>query len=175
MSSLENSECEEIKNLYNTFKDDLKSDISNETISNKNDCYIIKKSWDTELSKNFNNYNRNTFRNKFKSNYSNQPSTSNLPDKSPEFINDLKNLINCLKNEEKLILENFDLIELVAKKTGLKARKNVLNYMAGNNKILLLYKYENNAILIENASSIVEGISKNTKKIYLIKIKLKKL
>ena len=170
MSSLENTECEEIKNFYNTFKENLKSDISNETISNKKDCYIIKKSWDTELSKNFNNYNRNTFRSKLKRNYSNQPSIFNLPNESPEFINDLKNLINCLKNEEKLILENFDLIELVAKKTGLKARKNVLNYMAGNNKILLLYKYENNAILIENASSIVEGISKNLKRIYQINI-----
>ena len=173
MSSIENSECEAIKNYYNTFKENLKSDISNETVSNKKDCYIIKKSWDTELSKNFNNYNPNTFRSKFKRNYSNQTSTFNLPNESPEFINDLKNLINCLKNEEKLILENFDLMELVAKKSSLKSRRSLLNYIAGNNKILFEYKFENEAILIENASSIVEGISKNTKKIYLIKIKLK--
>ena len=173
MSSIENSECEAIKNYYNTFKENLKSDISNETVSNKKDCYIIKKSWDTELSKNFNNYNPNTFRSKFKRNYSNQTSTFNLPNESPEFINDLKNLINCLKNEEKLILENFDLMELVAKKSSLKSRRSLLNYMAGNNKILFEYKFENEAILIENASSIVEGIFKNTKKIYLIKIKLK--
>ena len=168
MSSLENTECEDIKNFYNTFKENLKSDISNETVSNKKDCYIIKKSWDTELSKNFNNYNQNTFKSKFRRYYSNQPSTFNLPKESPEFINDLNNLINCLKNEEKLILENFDLIELVAKKNGLRARKNVLNYMAGNNKILLEYKNGKEAILIENASSIVEGISKGTKKIYRI-------
>ena len=171
MSSLENSDCEEIKNLYNTFKENLKSDILNETISNKKDCYIIKKSWDTELSKNFNNYNTTSFRGRFRRNNTNKPSTFDLPNDPPEFINDIKNVINLLKNDEQLSLENFDLIELIATKSKLKARRSVLNYMAGNNKILLESKLENDIILIENAFSFVEGISKNIKKIYLIKTK----
>ena len=168
MSSLENSECEEIKNLYKTFKENLKSDILNETISNKKDCYIIKKSWDTELSKNFNNYNTTSFRSRFRRNNTNKPSTFDLPNNPPEFINDIKNLYNLIKNEEQLMLENFELIELVANKSKLKGRRSLLNYMAGNNKILLESKLENDIILIENASSIVDGISKNIKKIYRI-------
>ena len=70
-------------------------------------------------------------------------------------------------------MENIQLIDLVAQKSILKARKSILNYLAGNNKILLQYKPENEAILIENASSIIEGISKNLEKIYLIKWKIK--
>ena len=127
MSSLENSECEEIKNLYKTFKENLKSDILNEAISNKKDCYIIKKSWDTELSKNFNNYNTTSFRSRFRRNNTNKPSTFDLPNNPPEFINDIKNLYNLIKNEEQLMLENFDLIELVANKSKLKGRRSLLN------------------------------------------------
>ena len=70
-------------------------------------------------------------------------------------------------------MENIQLIDLVAQKSILKARKSILNYLAGYNKILLQYKPENEAILIENASSIIEGISKNLEKIYLIKWKTK--
>ena len=53
MSSLENAEIEEIKDLYNTFKKELKNDIVNKTISKRKECYLIKNSWDLELNNNF--------------------------------------------------------------------------------------------------------------------------
>ena len=65
MSSLDNIEIENIKQFYNSFKEDLKSDISSKNVSNKKECYIIKKPWDTELSKNFNNYNPNNYKRRY--------------------------------------------------------------------------------------------------------------
>lgn len=71
MSFLEKSEIEEIKNLNNHFIEDLKSDISNENISNRKDCYLIKKSWYTHLSEDIINKNCNTIKSKFRRYYFN--------------------------------------------------------------------------------------------------------
>ena len=53
MSTLEKEKIEEIKNLYTTFKEELRNDISSKTILNKKRCYLIKEPWDSEL---FNNH-----------------------------------------------------------------------------------------------------------------------
>ena len=173
MSTLEKEKIEEIKNLYTTFKEELRNDISSKTILNKKRCYLIKEPWDSELFNN--NYNTNSYSRKYKRFHSNitNNNTFNFPSNPPEFINDIKTIINCLKNNEKLKLQNPELIKTVDEINKLNGRKSMMNYLAGNNKILLEYKYENEALLIENASSVPEGISKSLKNIYLIKIKLK--
>ena len=113
MSSLENNEIDEIKNLYNTFKDELKADIKNNIITKGKDCYLIKKPWDFELYKNIiNNYNRNSYTRKssrFHHDTTNN-NTLNLPTNSPEFINDIKTIISCIKDGEELKLQNPKLI-----------------------------------------------------------------
>ena len=53
-----------------------------------------------------------------------------------------------------------------------------MNYLAGNNKILFQlsgnnYKTEDEVLLIDNAFSVPEGISKLMRNIYLIKLKVK--
>ena len=87
MSSLNNSELEEIKNLYNAFKNELKTNIQNRKTINKGKCYLIKKEWDTEFNNNINKHNsiKKPYR-KF-SQYQNQSNEPfNFPDKPPEFI-----------------------------------------------------------------------------------------
>ena len=181
MSSLENNEIDEIKNLYNTFKDELKADIKNNTITKGKDCYLIKKPWDSELYKNIiNNYNRNSYTRKssrFHHDTTNN-NTLNLPTNSPEFINDIKTIISCIKDGEELKLQNPKLIDFIDKKKRLIVKKNLLNYLAGNNKILLelpdnKYKTEDEVLLIDNAFSVPEGISKIMRNVYLIKYKVK--
>ena len=111
MSTLEKEKIEEIKNLYTTFKEELKNDISSKTISNKKDCYLIKETWDSELYNNLNNYDKNSYSRKYKRYHHNQNNNNfNFPSNPPEFINDIKTIINCLKNNEKLKLQNPELI-----------------------------------------------------------------
>ena len=161
MSTLEKEKIEVIKNLYTTFKEELKNDISSKTISNKKDCYLIKETWDSELYNNLNNYDGNSYQRKYRRYHSNivnnNNKTFNFPSNPPEFINDIKTIINCLKNNEKLKLQNPELIKTVDEINKLNGRKSMMNYLAGNNKILLEYKYENEALLIENATSVPEG------------------
>ena len=55
MSSLNDTELEEIKNLYNSFKDELKTNIRNGREISKVPCYLIKKKWDTDFNDNLKN------------------------------------------------------------------------------------------------------------------------
>ena len=188
MKTLDNTEIERIKNLYETFKTDLKCHISNKTITSKQECYLVKKPWDTDFSNNINNYKVNNepisnvqkYRRKYrryKENTANESNSFNFPNDSPIIINDNKTLIDCLKQNEDLILENCELIDSVLKVYNLRNRNIKINYWAGNNKILLEYqnksKYGYEILLIENASSIHERILKSSKNIYSIKLQPK--
>ena len=155
MSSLEDTEIEEIKDLYNTFKKELKNDIENKTISKRKECYLIKNSWDLELNNNFKNYNRK---------FTNNNITFNLPSNSPEFINDIEATINSIKSGEKLNLQNPNLIDYIDRKNKFNYKRS-MNYLAGNSKIILEYKYNDKILLIENAYSVPEGISNLMKKL----------
>ena len=164
MSSLNDTELEEIKNLYNSFKDELKTNIRNGREISKVQCYLIKKKWDIDFNDNLKN---NKPVKKFYRKYSKYQSQSNepfhLPDNSPEFINNIKTVIDCLKNDEELMLESYDLIEKTPKKDRIRVTKSYLNYWAGSSKIILEYGRDNEILLIENALGIVDGISKNKK------------
>ena len=160
MSSLTSSEFIELKEKNNNFKQELKSAIKSKNITNNNECYLIKKQWDTEIDKSFNN---NSYNNRFRrykhSNINNN--SVNLSNEPPEFINNFNDLKECLKNGEQIILESYDLIESVMKKYSLKGKniKNYLLYCAKNNKIILEYPNKNELLLIEMVTSIEEGIS----------------
>ena len=52
MSTLGKEKIEDIKNLYTTFKEELRNVISSKTITNKKDCYLIQETWDSELYNN---------------------------------------------------------------------------------------------------------------------------
>ena len=160
MSSLTSSEFSELKEIYNNFKQELKLAIKSKNITKNKECYLIKKQWDTEIDKSFNNNsNNNRFRKYKHSNINNN--SVNLPNEPPKFINDFNTLKECLKNGEQIILESYDLIESVMKKYSLKVKciKNYFVYYAKNNKIILEYPNKNELLLIEMATSIVEGIS----------------
>ena len=156
MSSLTSSEFIELKEKYNNFKQELKSAIKSKNITNNKECYLIKKQWDTEIDKSLNNFGYRRYKNSNINNIS-----VNLPNEIPEFINDFNTLKECLKNGEQIILESYDLIESVMKKYSIKGKyiKNYLVYYARNNKIILEYPNKNELLLIEMATSIVEGIS----------------
>ena len=164
MSSLNDSELEEIKNLYNSFKNELKTNIQNKKDINIVKCYLIKKQWDTDFNNNLNKPVKKYYGklSKYK-NQSNEPFP--FPDNSPEFINNIKTVIDCLKKDEELILESYDLIEKISKKARIRGTKSYLNYWAGSNKIILEYQSgrENEILLIEGDSPIGDGFSKNEK------------
>ena len=150
MSSLTSSEFSELKEKYNNFKQELKSAIKSQNITNNKECYLIKKQWDTEIDKSFNkSFNNFGYRRYKKSNINNN--SVNLPNEIPEFINDFNDLKECLKNGEQIILESYDLIESVMKKYSIKGKyiKNYLIYYARNNKIILEYPNQNELLLIE--------------------------
>ena len=170
MSSLDNSDFEKIKKLYTNFKEE----ISINRKPNNKQCYLIKGSWDTDLNKNIKSYNLNETRPKRKINGSRKSNNFSLPESNLDFVNFIKDLIYYLKNEEKIFLESCELIEFVGTKKVLNNSGEKWDYSAGNNKILLGYENEKNeeeSILIEGISSLEEGITKNEKNIYKIKIK----
>ena len=166
MSSLTITEISELKEKYNKFKQELKSDLKNRDITDLKECYLIKKKWDTDINNIFNsNYNYHSARFRIKTSNINNKSV-NLPNDGPEFINDFNNLIDCLKQKEQIIFESIDLIDSIMEKYPLNIKnqsKNYLKYYSGNNKIILEYPYTYELLLIENASSVMDGISSISK------------
>ena len=164
MSSLNDSEIEEIKKIYYSFKDGLNNNIGNEKKISKVKCYLIKKKWDTDFKDNLNKYKPAT---KYSGRFSNYKKQSNepfnFPNNSPEFINSITTVIDSLKNGDELILESYDLIEKIAYKARIRGTKSYLNYWAGSSKIILEYESEKEILLIDSASGIIDGISKNNK------------
>ena len=159
MSSLDNSDFEHIKKLYTNFKEE----ISINRKPNNKQCYLIKGGWDTELNEKINGTRPIRKSNNF-----------SLPKSNPDFVNYITTLIDCLKNDEKIFLESCELIEFAGTKKVLNNSGEKWDYSAGNNKILLGYendKNEKELILIEGISSLEEGITKNDKNIYKLKIK----
>ena len=159
MSSLDNSDFEHIKKLYTNFKEE----ISINRRPNNKQCYLIKGIWDTELNEKINGTRPIRKSNNF-----------SLPKSNPDFVNYITTLIDCLKNDEKIFLESCELIEFAGTKKVLNNSGEKWDYSAGNNKILLGYendKNEKELILIEGISSLEEGITKNDKNIYKLKIK----
>ena len=170
MSSLDNSDFEHIIKLYTNFKEE----ISINRKPNKKECYLIKGSWDTDLNKNIKNYNSNGTRPKTKFYGNKKINNFSLPESNPDFVNYITTLIDCLKKDQKIFLESCELIEFVGTKKVLNNSGEKWDYSARNNKILLGYENEKNEeelILIEGISSLEEGITKNDKNIYKIKIK----
>ena len=170
MSSLDNSDFEKINKLYTNFKEE----ISINRKPNNKQCYLIKGSWDTDLNKNIKNYNSNGTRPKTKFYGNKKINNFSLPESNPDFVNYITTLIDCLKKEQKIFLESCELIEFAGTKKVFNNSGEKWVYSAGNNKILLGYendKNEKELILIEGISSLEEGITKNEKNIYKIKIK----
>ena len=166
MASLASEEFSELRKNFKNFKDELKTAINSRNITDNIKCYLIKKQWDTDIDKIFNNNNFNKFHSGRFRHTNITTNSNNLPNEPPEIINDFNILIECLKNGEQIILESYDLIESVLGKYKIKRRfqKNYLVYSASNNKIILEYPNKNELLLFEKANLITDGIS-NTSKI----------
>ena len=164
MSSLEQQDAEKIKNLYNDFKENLRKDIENKNELISKECYIIRKNWDDELSNNIRNirpaYRASSIHRRFHSNISNK---FNLPNCSIEFINDIDTIRKCLTKNEQLCLESCELIEFIDNKTRLNYSKRKMKYWAGNKNIIIELEGKTEVLLIEDASSIINGISRCNK------------
>ena len=146
-----------IKKEYNDFKNELKNNIKNCSnvikLSNK-ECYLIKENWDNELNNFITKYEKNR-------NFA-------LPKKGPEFLIDISSTINYLNTNCRLKLISRNLINIIYKdKINLKDINNV-TYNAGNNKIIIEYKGNNeiDSLLIINPLEDIYN-----QKIYILKVR----
>jgi len=130
---------------YKSFRQSIEVNIKSKKIRlQNNDCYLITDSWDIEFNKIIKSYESNK-----KLKKSNIPFT--LPNKNPEFINNISFFIEFIKKQQKFKLYSKDFIDIIKEKFSLNICQNSpVKYCTGNNKIIIEFKdkNENNAVLI---------------------------
>jgi len=133
-------------NKYKSFRQNLEEQTKNNQIKLQNsDCYLIKENWDIALNRSINNF-ENPPRSRYTKNTS---STFTLPPQNPEFINDISSFIECINKRNKFKLISKEFIDLVNGKINLNlSQNNIVKFYAGNNKLIIEFRNENNAILI---------------------------
>ena len=133
-----------LKEEYNNFRNELTKNIKN--IPNNiesEDCYLIEESINNKIFEYFNNHN-DILNNKININF-NEKTIPNI------IINDFNSCIKSLKNKKKLKLISKQLIEAIYKGNDLRQFNNI-KYYAGNNKIIIEFKEQedNKALLLIN-------------------------
>ena len=137
-----------IKNEYTFFRKRLEKALKNSpTYMPSEDCCFIDESYIKELENCFSEYSEHkTFNGKIKSNL-----IISYQRGKPRIINYFSELINYIKSNKKIRLINRRLIELIDSNFSLN-NYNLVQYYAGNNKIIIEFKnnIQNRAILIVN-------------------------
>ena len=142
------------KPVYDSFRNELENKINNRNISiNNNQCYLMDDNWIEEYIKSFNNINKPRSRYKRGSKFNSF---------KPDVLNDFSSIINYLKEGRKFKIINKEFMEFIFNENELN-QNNLINYYTGNNKIIIEYVNENNALLILNPND-----NKNNKNIYII-------
>ena len=163
-------EYQSIKEKYDNFVEKLSNDTRSTTPKVNQESYLIKESWNSELSTNFNHKGSFEFK---------------LPNDAPELINNFQTAINYIKKGEILTLQSCDIINSVSSNYGLKyfdIKK--IKYFSGNKRIIIDFGKE--ALLVVNYdpkskisnNSKIYGIIKNyrfsnTEQLYNYLISLK--
>ena len=126
------------------FKTALNKEINNDNwkINANNECYCIKEKWYNEFEQCINEINN---KKNITKNTKNNLINIFLSKNKPEYINDISSAINILENKSniKLISKSF-VHSLDFEKIYLKC--NSVKYYAGNSKLIIEFKSENNEI-----------------------------
>ena len=175
-------EYQSIKEKYDNFVEKLSNDTRSTTPKVNQESYLIKESWNSELSTNF-KMNNHQYKKFGKVNIGSFE--FKLPNDAPELINNFQTAINYIKKGEILTLQSCDIINSVSSNYGLKyfdIKK--IKYFSGNKRIIIDFGKE--ALLVVNYdpkskisnNSKIYGIIKNyrfsnTEQLYNYLISLK--
>ena len=142
-----------IKKEYHYFEKLLSKKVKDSKIFlDTEDCCLIEETWNNELLKCFDEYNK--IKKKKKTlNYDNL-----LPNKSPHFLNDFASILKNLKDNIKLKLVSRKLIELIYEEKYIK-EDYFVKFYTGNNKIIIEYKEneDNKALLLIDPLNYIES------------------
>ena len=129
--------------IYELFKNKLENSYN----FNSDNCYLIEDSWKKALEDNFNEYKIS----KYLIDENNFNTIINFPKKDPDFINDIPELINVLKNNKKISLISKEMMEVIFNKTYLN-QFNYVKYIGKNNKYIIEFvgNNDNKGFLIFN-------------------------
>ena len=157
-------EYQSIKEKYDNFVTKLSTDTRSATPIVNQESYLIKDSWNSELSTNF-KMNNHPYKRFGKVNIGSFE--FKLPNDAPELINNFQTAINYIKKGEILTLQSCDIINSVSSNYGLKyfdIKK--IKYFSGNKRIIIDFGKE--ALLVVNYDS-KSKISNNSKIYGIIK------
>ena len=142
-----------IKKEYHYFEKLLSEKVKDSKIFlDTEDCCLIEETWNNELLKCFDEYNK--IKKKKKTlNYDNL-----LPNKSPHFLNDFASILKNLKDNIKLKLVSRKLIELIYEEKYIK-EDYFVKFYTGNNKIIIEYKEneDNKELLLIDPLNYIES------------------
>ena len=162
-------EIDDIKEKYESFENELKDKMKDKQICKFNkECYLINECWINDFNNSYELYQNSK---KHKSRYNKTNTSFSLPKKNPEFLNDIASIIDYVKNGNKFIPVNKELMEFVFKNNKKELTKNnFIYYYTGNNKIIMEFRTrnENNALLLLFNIPI-----KDKKDVYLIERTIK--